>query len=52
MVFTETIICVKFGIQLFKQTEVIYVAIWLTIEVRTLFLWRKNRLSSSVFENV
>ena len=34
VVFTESIICVKFGLQLFKKTEVVYVALWLTIEVR------------------
>ncbi|KAK3086994.1 hypothetical protein FSP39_000129 [Pinctada imbricata] len=30
--FTESIICLKYGPELFKQTEVSYIVIWLTIQ--------------------
>ena len=34
--FTEFIVCVKFGAQIFKQTQMLYVLYWLIFQVRSL----------------
>lgn len=52
MTFTEAIICVKFGLELFKKTEVSYIVMWLSIQVHDISVADRQTRQSHVLAKI